>query len=169
MMITPDYCRIMARYNQWQNKAVTEVVEQMSADDLTAGRGAFFGSILGTLNHLLWADLMWMSRLDGRDGPGITLADSPGLAPDAREWARMRFLVDGRIREWALALDAIDLVGELTWFSGAVQAEMRRPVALCVMHMFNHQAHHRGQVHAMLTAAGHDPGPTDLAMMPEAQ
>ena len=77
MMITPDYCRIMARYNQWQNKAVTEVVESMAPAELTEDRGAFFGSILGTLNHLLWADLVWMSRLDGGDGPGVALTDSP--------------------------------------------------------------------------------------------
>ena len=166
-MIEPGYVRMMARYNAWQNRQLSEGLDGVPLDVLRADHGAFFGSILGTLNHLLWADLMWMSRLDGRDGPGITLADSPGLAPDAREWARMRFLVDGRIREWALALDAIDLVGELTWFSGAVQAEMRRPVALCVMHMFNHQAHHRGQVHAMLTAAGARPDVTDLPFMPE--
>ena len=167
MMITPDYCRTMARYNQWQNSAASELVAHMPAADLTEDRGAFFGSILGTLNHLLWADLVWMSRLDGGDGPGVALADSPRLTPDVRDWARRRFLADGRIREWALALDAIDLVGNLSWYSGAMQAEARRPVALCVMHMFNHQAHHRGQVHAMLTAAGRDPGPTDLFMMPE--
>lgn len=168
MMITPDYCRTMARYNQWQNSAASELVAHMPAADLTEDRGAFFGSILGTLNHLLWADLMWMSRLDGGEAPARTLADSPTLAPDAREWARLRFLADGRIREWALGLDALDLVGTLRWYSGSLGAEVRKPLALCVMHMFNHQTHHRGQVHAMLTAAGQDPGPTDLFVMPEA-
>ena len=123
MMITPEYCRTMARYNHWQNKAVTEVVEAMSAADMTEDRGAFFGSILGTLNHLLWADLVWMARLDAGDRPGVALADSPTFAPDVREWARLRFLADGRIREWALALDAIDLVGR----SDLVFGRDRRP------------------------------------------
>lgn len=167
MMITPDYCRAMARYNQWQNKAVSDCVAGLSPAALSEDRGAFFGSILGTLNHLLWADLMWLSRLNGSEAPTQALADSPAMTPHAREWARLRFLADGRLREWARGLDAVDLVGELTWRSGATGAEMRRPIALCVMHLFNHQTHHRGQVHAMLTAAGHDPGVTDLAMMPD--
>jgi len=168
MMITPDYCRTMARYNQWQNRAVTDCVQAMPPAALEEDRGAFFGSILGTLNHLLWADLMWMARLEGGSAPDVTSADSPKMTPNVREWARQRFVVDGRIREWARKLDAVDLVGELAWQSGSMRVEMRRPIALCVVHMFNHQTHHRGQVHAMLTAAGRDPGVTDLAMMPDA-
>ena len=58
-------------------------------------------------------------------------------------------------------------MGPLTWFSGLKQAEVTMPMALCVTHFFNHQTHHRGQIHAMLTAAGVETGGTDVAFMPE--
>ena len=67
------------------------------------------------------------------------------------------------IVDWADAVTGADLAGQMVWYSAAVGQEMSRPQALCAMHMFNHQTHHRGQVHAMLTAAGAMPGPTDLA------
>jgi len=63
---------------------------------------------------------------------------------------------------------AVDLLGNLTWQSGAAGRQVSRPVGLLVAHLFNHQTHHRGQVHAMLTAAGQRPGDTDLFLMPEA-
>jgi len=166
MQITPEYCRLMARYNQWQNKGLMALVGKLSDADLRADRGAFFKSILGTLNHLLWADTIWLSRLTGQPPPAVGIADSVTFASDKAEWARLRFLMDGRLREWARGLDAVDLVGHLHWHSGALGRDISNPIAICVMHMFNHQTHHRGQVHAMLTALGHDPGVTDLAFMP---
>ena len=60
-----------------------------------------------------------------------------------------------------------ELAGELHWYSHAMGREMAKPYGLCVMHLFNHQTHHRGQVHAMLTAAGARPDDTDLPFMPE--
>ncbi|MEQ9176308.1 MAG: DinB family protein, partial [Alphaproteobacteria bacterium] len=63
-MITPEYCRMMARYNAWQNRQLTESLDAQPLEVLTEDRGAFFGSILGTLNHLLWGDRMWMARFD---------------------------------------------------------------------------------------------------------
>lgn len=166
-MITPEYCRTMARYNQWQNKSLMSIVARLDEDDLRADRGAFFGSILGTLNHLLWGDLIWIARFDGGEPPEATLQDSPEITPHKTEWARMRFLTDGRIREWARRVDAVDLVGDLNWYSVAYEKDMSVPLSLGVMQLFNHQTHHRGQVHAMLTALGHDPGSTDLPFMPE--
>ncbi|MEZ5861079.1 MAG: DinB family protein [Geminicoccaceae bacterium] len=68
--------------------------------------------------------------------------------------------------EWARGLDPGWLAGELSWHSGAIGREVTRPRALLVAHLFNHQTHHRGQVHAMLTAAGAKTGPTDLPFMP---
>ena len=169
-MISTDYVVTMARYNAWQNRQLVDVVDAMAeageAAALTAGRGAFFGSILGTLNHLLWADHMWMSRLDGWRRPATGLAESPRLHPTPAAWKADRQRSDGRIVLWAERLRPAALRGDLTWISGATGAEMTRPVALCVMHLFNHQTHHRGQVHALLTAAGHDPGTTDLALAP---
>lgn len=168
-MITPEFCRTMARYNAWQNNGLRDMVKAMSHDDLYQDRGAFFGSIMGTLNHLLWADMIWMSRFDGGEAPdpGMSIADSFEMAPTAAVWAADRFRMDARIRLWAENLNALDLVGNLEWYSGAMKKQMSKPMPICVMQLFNHQTHHRGQVHAMLTAAGQKPNDTDLPFMPE--
>ena len=165
-MITPEYCRTMARYNTWQNDGLRRIVSGMGRAELEADRGAFFGSIWGTLNHLLWGDQIWLSRFDGGAAPKGGIADSPTLTRNRAEWQAERFQTDGRIRVWAEKLSALELVGDLTWFSGAKGAEVTRPMALCVTHFFNHQTHHRGQIHAMQTAAGQRPEPTDLVLMP---
>ena len=68
---------------------------------------------------------------------------------------------------WADELRAIDLAGVVTFTSQSLGGEVSRPVQPLIMHVFNHQTHHRGQVHAMLTAAGARPTDTDLFMTPE--
>lgn len=166
-MITPAWCRTMARYNAWQNRQMGAAMARLDPAALAEDRGAFFGSILGTANHVLWADLVWMSRLAGHPKPDATLADSPGLCPTLATWQAERFRADGRLTLWAEGLSALDLTGELTWHSGASGREERRPLGLVVTHVFNHQTHHRGQIHAMLTAAGVAPGDTDLFLMPD--
>ena len=166
-MIDADYVRVMARYNAWQNKQLTEFLEAMPEPEVRRDRGAFFGSILGTLNHLLWGDMMWMSRFDGGEPPTHPMGETPNLCPTSAAWSAERFRMDGRILQWSDAVDNVDLQGDLRWYSGVKKAEVSRPVAVCVMGMFNHQTHHRGQVHAMLTAAGSKAPVTDLFLMPE--
>lgn len=168
MRVTPDYCRLMARYNAWQNDGLRSIVEAMPPAELTRGRGAYFGSIMGTLNHLLWADRIWMHRLAGDPRPEGGIRDSVACTPTPAAWSAERFRTDGRIRLWAERLNAVDLVGDLAWESGAAGRSVSRPLQVLVVHVFNHQTHHRGQVHAMLTAAGHVPGDTDLFLMPDA-
>ncbi|QEE37274.1 DUF664 domain-containing protein [Octadecabacter sp. SW4] len=157
----------MARYNAWQNKGLRAIVDAMDEDALRHDRGAFFGSIFGTLNHLLWGDLVWMARFAGGDAPPQAIADSPDMTATPVEWSTHRFRTDGRISLWADKLASVDLVGDLTWYSEAAKREVTQPMQTCIVHFFNHQTHHRGQVHAMLTAAGAKPGPTDLPFMPE--
>ena len=166
-MIDPGYCRVMVRYNSWQNSQLAECLADLPAEELTRERGAFFGSILATLNHLLWADLMWMSRFDGWDKPATGIAGSTTLCPTLATWSAERYRTDRRLTFWAERLRAVDLAGDLTWFSGATGAEMARPMALCVTHMFNHQTHHRGQIHAMITGSGAKAPVSDLAFMPD--
>ncbi|HAR51365.1 MAG TPA: damage-inducible protein DinB, partial [Roseovarius nubinhibens] len=60
-----------------------------------------------------------------------------------------------------------ELASDLAWYSGTLGRDVTRALGLCVAHFFNHQTHHRGQIHAMLTAAGARPGDTDLFVMPE--
>ena len=165
-MIDPGYCRLMARYNAWQNRQMMECLQPMPAAELTRDRGAFFGSILGTLNHLLWGDRMWMSRFDGWARPESGITGSTALCPTLAAWSAERFRADGHITLWAEGVKAVQLAGNLTWLSGATGREVTKPMAQCVIHMFNHQTHHRGQVHAMLTAAGARPDDTDIPFMP---
>jgi uncharacterized damage-inducible protein DinB len=158
----------MGRYNAWQNRSIVAASDTLSEADRKADRGAFFGSIQGTLSHLLWGDLIWMSRFDGGDPPPGGIPESPTLFADWTALKRERAATDERIEAWAARLDEADLEGDLSWHSGALGREVTKPRALLITHFFNHQTHHRGQVHAMLTAAGARPGATDLAFMPEA-
>ncbi|MGJ8623710.1 MAG: DinB family protein [Yoonia sp.] len=166
-MITPAYCQTMARYNAWQNDGLRKMIGGMTTQELTKDRGAFFGSIFATLNHLLWGDTLWISRFDGGQGPDPSIKDSVKMTPTPAVWAAERFRMDARISLWAASVSAIDLVGDFTWYSAALKREFTKPRALCVMQMFNHQTHHRGQIHAMLTALGQRPNDTDLPFMPE--
>ena len=170
-MIDPGYVRMMARYNAWQNRQLSEALDGVPLEVLRADHGAFFGSILGTLGHILWADRMWMSRFapDLQAAPEGGIAASPGSCPTFGAWDAERFAMDGVIARWARGLHALDLTGKLTWFSAASGAEVTRPLATCVIHMFNHQTHHRGQVHAMLTKSKIAAPVSDLFLMPEAE
>lgn len=167
-MITPEYCQVMAQYGAWQNRQIFDALDGQPLKVLTEDRGAFFKSILGTLNHLYWGDQIWMSRFDPSvEAPKVSTPDSPDIFPTLGAWSAARFHLDGKIQHWANALRALDLTGELQWFYRGGQRDMTQPLAVCVTHMFNHQTHHRGQIHAMLTAAGFNAPVSDLALMPE--
>ncbi|MEJ6747259.1 MAG: DinB family protein [Yoonia sp.] len=166
-MITPAYIIEMAAYNVWQNNGLCRVVQAMDEADVRADRGAFFGSIFGTLNHLLCGDFLWMSRFDGGPAQSPVIADSAAFAATVGDWVDQRIRTDARIVTWAAGVTASDLSGDLTWFSGSLNAEVAKPTATCITHFFNHQTHHRGQLHAMLTAAGQTPDATDLVFMPK--
>ncbi len=165
-MITPAYCQTMARYNAWQNLALFRAAGGLRDVDRDLDRGAFWGGITTTLSHLMWGDLIWIARFDGGPGPEADLNGS-AKAYDWQVLIGARPGLDARIAAWAWTTAADDFEGELTWFSGAAGRQMTVPRALCAMQMFNHQTHHRGQVHAMLTAAGARPGDTDLPFMPD--
>ncbi|MFW2586769.1 DinB family protein [Sagittula sp. SSi028] len=165
--MTPDHVRTLARYNAWQNAQLIDIFATAGAGDLCADRGAFFGSILGTANHVLWADQMWMSRFADVAPPSVPLPDSPRLTANAEGWGGRRRDLDARILDWAAALTHSDLDRDLVWFSGSAQSDIRRAMAICVTHMFNHQTHHRGQIHAMLTSAGLAAPVSDLVFMPD--
>lgn len=167
-MIDPAFVQTMARYNAWQNKQITAALEPVPQAVLTVDRRAFFGSIFATLNHLLWGDQMWLNRFDPSiDKPAVGADKNTELTPTFAVWSAERFKTDALISAWAKSLRSIDLQGNLTWFSGMTGKELSKPFGMCVMHMFNHQTHHRGQVHAMMTAAGIEAVVSDLAFMPD--
>ena len=168
MEIGPDYARLMARYAAWQNAALIGAAETLAPDALTLDRGAFFGSIFATLNHLLWGDRIWMARFSGSPMPNRgSIAESVAEEPDWRRFVAARTDRDTMTVSWADGLEPGALNGDLTWHSGALDREVSKPRAMLVVHMFNHGTHHRGQVHAMLTAAGARTADTDLFVMPE--
>jgi len=165
MMIDVAYARMMARYNRWQNESLYGAADTLDDAARRAERGAFFGSIHGTLNHILWGDRVWMHRFAGTPKPGGGIADSPEMVADWRILCRERREFDAVIEDWASRLAPSWLTGDITWVSAVGNRQMSAPKALLVAHMFNHQTHHRGQVHAMLTAAGARPDDTDLTFM----
>ena len=166
-LISPEWCVLMARYNIWQNRSIHGVADALGAAAREADRGAFFGSIRGTLSHLLWGDLVWMSRFEDSEAPECGIRGSDRLFPDWQAQKEVRLATDTRIRRWAEGLTGARLGEDLTFFSGVLGREVSRAMAPCVAHFFNHQTHHRGQVHAMLTAAGAKPDDTDLFLLPE--
>ena len=162
-MITPEYARTMASYNRWQNQSLYAAADALADARRREPRGAFFGSIHGTLNHLLWGDQIWMSRFAGTPAPtGKRPADSTSEHEGWEDLKQARTAFDEVIVDWAGKLDPAWLHGDLTWFSGAAGREVSKPKWLLLTHMFNHQTHHRGQVHCMLTQCGVKPGDTDL-------
>jgi uncharacterized damage-inducible protein DinB len=157
----------MARYNSWQNGSIYAAAGSLDDAARWLDRGAFFGSIQATLNHLLWGDQIWLHRFAGTPKPAAPFSEAPFRHRDWSALLAERAACDEAIRTWADALQDEWLKGDLTWVSGVARRELTRPRALLVVHMFNHQTHHRGQVHAMLTAAGATPDDTDLMLMPD--
>lgn len=166
-MIDAEYCQVFAAYNTWMNEKLYACAAQLSDEERKRDRGAFFRSIHSTFNHLLWGDRLWLSRFNGRRydvGPiGVDLYD------DFERLRLARVEMDAEITSWALHQSSSALGGPLTWFSTVAQREVTRPLWICVVQLFNHQTHHRGQVTTLLKQAGIDPGVTDLPWAPLAR
>ena len=164
-MITATYIRTMAAYNAEMNRRLYGAAARLSDAERRQPRGAFWGSIHGTLTHILWGDQQWMSRFDGWPKPITPIKESAGMIEDFGVLGAEREGADAAIARWAARIDDAWLARDLTWFSGAANREVTAPLQLLVTHFFNHQTHHRGQVHAMLTAAGQETGDTDLFLV----
>ena len=164
-MITPAYVRTMAVYNAEMNRRLYGAAARLSDTERRQPRGAFWGSIHGTLNHLLWGDQQWMSRFDNWPKPTVAIKQSAGLIDDFATLSAAREKADSDITQWSEKVDDPWMEEDMVWFSGAAGREMRMSKGLLVTHFFNHQTHHRGQVHAMLTAAGQQTDDTDLFLL----
>jgi len=164
----------MAAYNETMNDRLYAAAARLSPEDLRGDRGAFFGSVFGTLNHLVVADTIWLKRfsshparqpaLDGmRAAPSPTSLGQP-LADDLPGLLVLRQRLDRTIRAWAEGLREADLDDTLQYANSQGIAANKRYGSL-VMHFFNHQAHHRGQATTLLSQSGIDIGVTDLLML----
>lgn len=157
----------MARYNLWQNRAIIASVDPLGPVVRQENRNAPFGSISGTLSHLLWMDRVWITRFDGGATPDGKLATSGTQFRDWELYRAERAQTDTRILDWATGLDEAALEGELFWMSKSAERHVSRPMAVCITHFFVQQVHHRGEVHALLGAVGAAAQDSALVLMPD--
>jgi uncharacterized damage-inducible protein DinB len=161
-----DYFLTMARYNRWMNERIYACSAELSDEERKKDRGAFFKSIHGTLNHIILGDLIWIGRFKGEPFTGFSGLDDELYADfDAMQKARTR--MDAEIQEFVDGLDDARIAGELHYTSVVDPAPRISPFWFALMHFFNHQTHHRGQVTALISQAGLDPGVTDLMWLPD--
>ena len=147
---------LLAAYNAWANERVYDAAEKLSDADYRADRGAFFKSVHGTLNYLLVADRIWMRRFTG-EGEAPNRLDVI-LFDRLDELRAARRAQDERIVAYVNGLTDEQLAGRIRYRTITTQMDFDQPLALVLIHFFNHQTHHRGQVHALLTAlAGEAP------------
>lgn len=162
-----EHVRAMARYNVRMNERLYDACSRLSDADRKRDLGAYFKSIRGTLNHILLADRIWMSRFEGSGYEFDSLRDE--LYADFDELRRARAAEDERIESWVGGLSSSDLQRELSYVSKLRPIPRRYPLWFALSHFFNHQTHHRGQVTTLLMQLGIDPGVTDLIWLPEFQ
>ena len=168
-----DNYRLLARYNAWFNERLYDACEQLSDDERKRDRGAFFGSIHNTLNHMVWGDQLWLGRFaaqpDANAGPlGGGLLDLPvGAVHETvlhAQWTALRLkraALDAAIDAW-LAEMPPDYPSRTMRYSNTKSVQREHPAWMALTHLFNHQTHHRGQVTTLMMQAGVDPGLTDL-------
>jgi uncharacterized damage-inducible protein DinB len=141
---------MFARYNTWANARLFDAARALSDADYRADRGAFFKSVHGTLNHLLVTDRVWIHRFTGAGTPperlDLILFDTFASLDDARRDE------DARIERYVLALTPDALAGMISYRRVSTPELFTQPLAPALAHWFNHQTHHRGQTHALLTA-----------------
>ena len=151
---------MLANYNQWANRRLFDAVGALSESQYKADEGAFFGSLHGTLNHLLVGDRIWLSRFSGR-GTAPARLDAI-IAEDFAGLRREREATDAASVEYVAGLTEDDLANEVTYTPVINPTTVRQPLAPALLHAFNHQTHHRGQAHALLTRLTGDAPSLDL-------
>jgi uncharacterized damage-inducible protein DinB len=150
----------LAGYNRWANDRIFEAAAALSPEAFAAEQGAFFGSIRGTLNHLLVTDRMWLARLSGQPLPPYAL--------DAVVFDDLVALREAKAADDAILLAHVErlsetaIAAEFRWVRRADGMEVVGPLWSTLAHVFNHQTHHRGQVHDLLSRAGIAPPSLDL-------
>lgn len=181
-MADREHFLLLAEYNQWMNEKLYAACATLGADALTADRGAFFGSIMGTLNHIVAGDTIWLQRFALHPAAFAALRPVTAMAAPASLDARFadslaalgaqRQRLDGIILQWVQELDESSL-GHVLRYKSTRGIESQKRFASLVLHFFNHQTHHRGQASTLLSQAGVDIGATDLLLLipnlPEAE
>ena len=151
---------LFAGYNEWANRRLYAAVAALPDVEFRADRGAFFGSLRGTLNHILVADRIWMRRFTG-EGDAPSRLDAI-LHDDLAALSAAREAEDARIVAHVEALTEADLSGKIRYERASTREVFTQPRASALAHLFNHQTHHRGQAHAILTGLGRSAPELDL-------
>jgi uncharacterized damage-inducible protein DinB len=150
---------ILAGYNAWANTRLYDAAGMMNDTAYRKDGGAFFGSIHKTLNHILVADRIWLKRFGARSEAPSALDTI--LYDDLSGLRAARDEEDASIVNWIEGLSEADLVAIIEYRTVTNPAAIRQPLSSALVHFFNHQTHHRGQVHALMTAlAGRDFAPS---------
>ena len=170
-MADRDHFLLLAEYNEWMNAKVYAAAATLGDEALLAERGAFFGSIIGTLNHIVAGDTIWLQRFARHPAGFSSLAPVAAMAAPAALYADRidelgahRRCLDAIIRQWVQELDDASLRHVLHYQNTRGVVSHKRFASL-VLHFFHHQTHHRGQVSTLLSQAGVDIGPTDLLLL----
>jgi len=163
-LISVEYCQLLARYNRWMNERMYAAASAMADEERKRDRGAFFGSLHRTLNHILWGDRMWLGRFTG--DPCTAAAFGTDMFGDFGVLSRERESTDTKILDWAGTLSPQWLGSTLVYTRSADGTRRELPAWIAAAHLFQHAAHHRGQATTLLSQAGHDMGVTDLQYLP---
>jgi len=148
-MTPAEHYRMFAHYNAWANSRLYETAARLSGEQYRADRGAFFKSVHGTLNHLLVTDRIWMQRFTG-EGDAPNRLDAI-LFETFDELRAARKAEDRRILGFVEGLDDRRIEGTIKYRRVSSPEAFEQALAPALAHWFNHQTHHRGQVHALLT------------------
>lgn len=150
----------MAQYNRWANRRLYDACAALPQDQYLRERGMFFGSIHGTLNHILVGDLLWLARIEGLEAAGLRLDDRP--YQDMASLREAREEQDLRMIELTAGTDQAGLDRPVRYRRATRPELVETPLHLCWLHLFNHQTHHRGQVHDQLSQTEVPPPALDL-------
>jgi len=155
-----DHFRRFARYNRWANARLYEAIGQLTPEAFNAPRSGFFPSLSRTLNHLLATDRIWLGRFTGTDH-GVKSLDEV-LYPDFKDLKAARLIEDEAILAYVNGLSAGALERPLRYRTMTDGKETQSELGPTLAHFFNHQTHHRGQAHAMLSSSEIKPPSLDL-------
>ena len=159
-MTPAAHYRMFGHYNAWANGRLYDAAARLTDEQYRADRGAFFKSVHGTLNHLLVTDYVWMHRFTG-EGEASTRLDAI-LFETFVELRAARQAEDRRIVAYVDGLDDARIAGTIKYRRVSTPEEVEQELAPALAHWFNHQTHHRGQVHVMLSQTPVSPPALDL-------
>jgi uncharacterized damage-inducible protein DinB len=155
----PSRYPMFAAYNAWCNERLYAAAATVTDADYRANRGAFFKSLNGTLNHLLVGDRIWMERFTGKGEVPASL--DAILYDDFAALRKARAAEDAKIIDYVEGLSEADLASTIRYRTFVNPAAIEQQLAPALDHFFNHQTHHRGQAHALLSSIiGNDATPS---------